>query len=79
VIMVVNSARGILLVAAEDLQKPLPSITTQIEDTAGIPFQRLRNRGILQAENYGEKQLLLLVRNPFNGEVSLTTVPTEVS
>ncbi len=79
VIMVVNSTRGVLLVAVEDLQKPLPSITTQIEDTAGIPFQRLRNRGILQAENFGEKQLLLLVRNPLNGEVSLTTVPTEVS
>ncbi len=79
VIMVVNSTRGVLLVAVEDLQKPLPSITTQIEDTAGIPFQRLRNRGILQAKNFGEKQLLLLVRNPLNGEVSLTTVPTEVS
>ena len=79
VIMVVNSTRGVLLVAVEDLQKRLPSITTQIEDTAGIPFQRLRNRGILQAENFGEKQLLLLVRNPLNGEVSLTTVPTEVS
>jgi hypothetical protein len=79
VIMVVNSTRGVLLVAVEDLQKPLPSITTPIEDTAGIPFQRLRNRGILQAENFGEKQLLLLVRNPLNGEVSLTTVPTEVS
>jgi len=79
VIMVVNSTRGVLLVAVEDLQKPLSSITTQIEDTAGIPFQRLRNRGILQAENFGEKQLLLLVRNPLNGEVSLTTVPTEVS
>ena len=79
VIMVVNSTRGVLLVAVEDLQKPLSSITTQIEDTAGIPFQRLRNRGILQAENFGEKQLLLLVRNLLNGEVSLTTVPTEVS
>ncbi len=79
VIMVVNSTRGVLLVAVEDLQKPLPSITTHIEDTAGIPFQRLRNRGILQAENFGEKQLLLLVRNLLNGEVSLTTVPTEVS
>ncbi len=79
VIMVVNSTRGVLLVAVEDLQKPLPSITTHIEDTAGIPFQRMRNRGILQAENFGEKQLLLLVRNLLNGEVSLTTVPTEVS
>jgi len=75
--MVVNSARGILLIGAEDLEKPLPAITTKIEDTAGVPFQRLRNRGILQVENYGEKNLLLLVRDPFSGQVSLSTIPTE--
>jgi len=76
-IMVVNSTRGILLIGAEDLEKPLPAITTHIEDTAGIPFQRLRNRGVLQVENYGEKSLLLLVRDPFSGQVSLSTIPTE--
>jgi len=76
-IMVVNSARGILLIGAEDLEKPLPAITTKIEDTAGVPFQRLRNRGILQVESYGEKNLLLLVRDPFSGQVSLSTIPTE--
>ncbi len=76
-IMVVNSTRGILLIGAEDLEKPLPAITTHIEDTAGIPFQRLRNRGVLQVENYGEKNLLLLVGDPFSGQVSLSTIPTE--
>jgi len=76
-IMVVNSTRGILLIHAEDLEKPLPAITTHIEDTAGVPFQRLRNRGILQVENYGEKNLLLLVRDPLSGLVSLSTLATE--
>jgi len=76
-IMVVNTARGVLLIAKDDLEKPLPSITSHIEDTAGIPVERLRNRGVLQVENYGDKNLLLLWRNPLSGEVSLGTMPTD--
>jgi len=78
-IMVVNSTRGVLLISAEDLEKPLPSITTKIEDTAGITIQYLRNRGVLQVENYGEKNLLLLARDPISGQVNLATLSTEVS
>lgn len=77
--MVVNSTRGVLLISMEDLEKPLLSITTQIEDTAGVPIQYLRNRGVLQVENYGEKNLLLLARDPISGQVNLLTFSTEVS
>jgi hypothetical protein len=74
-IMVVNSSRGVVLIDADDLSKPLPSITTPIEGTGGIPFQLRANRGILQAENFGAKNLLVLSRNVINGEVSLWTMP----
>ena len=74
-IWVVNSMRGLLMINVEDLEKPLPSIATQIEGTAGIPFQHLRNQGILQAENYGDQHLLVLVRNSLNGELSLQALP----
>ena len=77
--MVVNSTRGILLISMEDLEKPLPSITTKIEDTAGVPIQYLRNRGVLQVENYGEKNLLLLSRDLLSGQVNLATLSTDVS
>ena len=78
-IMVVNSTRGVLLISIEDLEKPLPSITTKIEDTAGVPIQYLRNRGVLQVENYGEKNLLLLSRDLLSGQVNLATLSTDVS
>jgi hypothetical protein len=76
-VMVVNSTRGLLLFKAEDLAKPQTPITTPIEGTAGVAFEALRNQGVLQAENYGDRNLLLLARNSLNGEVILRTMPTE--
>jgi hypothetical protein len=76
-VMVVNSTRGLLLFKAADLAKPQTPITTQIEGTAGVAFEPLRNQGVLQAENYGDHNLLLLARNSLNGEVILRTMPTE--
>jgi hypothetical protein len=76
-VMVVNSSRGILMFKVDDLQKALPSITTPVEDTAGVPFRTLRNRGILRADNFGDKNLLFLARNPLSGQVSLSTMPLE--
>jgi hypothetical protein len=77
-IMIVNSTRGVVLINTDDLSKPLAPITIPIEGTAGIPFQYLRNRGILQVENFGDKNLLVLSRNSLNGEVSLWTMPVEL-
>jgi len=76
-VMVVNSTRGLLLFKAEDLAKPQAPITTQIEGTAGVAFTPLRNAGVLQAENYGDHDLLLLARNSLNGELVLRTMHTE--
>jgi hypothetical protein len=76
-VMVVNSTRGLLLFKAADLAKPQTPITTPIEGTAGVAFEPLRNQGVLQAENYGDHNLLLLARNSLNGEMILRTMPTE--
>jgi hypothetical protein len=74
-IWVVNTARGQLMFNLEDLEKPLPSITTPIEGTAGVPFEHLKSRGVLQAKNFGDKNLLLLVRDLMTGSLNLQTMP----
>ena len=76
-IMIANSARGIVLLDKAELSKTKESITSPIEGTGGMPFQLLRNRGILQLENFGERDLLVLSRNPLSGDVSLWTMPIE--
>jgi hypothetical protein len=76
-IWIVNSTRGLLMFDAAEFEKPLPAITKPVEDVAGVPFQHLRNRGILQVENYGDKHVLMLVRNVLNGEVRFETVALE--
>jgi hypothetical protein len=77
-VMVVNSTRGLLLFKTADLAKPQTPITTQIEGTAGVAFEPLRNQGVLQAENYGDRYLLLLARNSLNGELILRTMAIEM-
>jgi hypothetical protein len=76
-VMVVNFTRGLLLFKADDLAKPQTPITTQIEGTAGVAFEALRNQGVLRAENYGDNNLLVLARNSLSGELILRTMPTE--
>jgi hypothetical protein len=76
-IMIVNSTRGIVVFDLDELAKPITPITREIEGTAGIPFEYLRNRGVLQAENWSGKDLLMLSRNPLNGEVSLWNMPVD--
>lgn len=76
-IMIANSARGVVLLDKADLAKTKESITSPIEGTGGMPFHLLRNRGILQLENYGDRDLLVLSRNPLSGDVSLWTMPIE--
>jgi hypothetical protein len=76
-IIVVNNNRGVLLIKSSDLEKPLPNITSRVEDTAGIPFRPLRNRGVIRADNLGSKNLALLARNVLSGEVRLFNMPLE--
>ncbi|HLJ46378.1 MAG TPA: hypothetical protein VKU01_10240 [Bryobacteraceae bacterium] len=76
-IMVVNSTQGVVLIDSAELAKPLPSITQQIRDRAGIPSRYLRNWGLLQVENLDDRNLLVLRRNSLNGEVALWTMPVE--
>jgi hypothetical protein len=73
-VLVVNSNRGEILVNEDSLSRPLPNITTQIEGTAGIPFEHPRSvGGVLRAGNYGDKNLVFLRRDGFNGELQLVT------
>jgi len=76
-IIVVNNNRGVLLIKSSDLEKPLPNITSRVEDVAGIPFRPLRNRGVIRADNLGSKNLALLARNVLSGEVRLFNMPLE--
>lgn len=73
-IMILNTDRGVLLIDTSELAKPLPAITSPTEGTAGLAVRHMRDRGVLQVENYGDKQLLMLSRNSLNGEVRLSTV-----
>jgi len=73
-VLIVNSNRGEILVDEDSLSRPLPNITTQIEGTAGIPFEHPRSvGGVLHAGNYGDKNLIFLRRDGFNGELQLVT------
>ena len=76
-LLIVNSARGLLLIGADELERPLEPITRPIVGTAGIRAQHLRNLGVLQAENYGDAALLLLIRNPLDGVARLATTSIE--
>ena len=77
-VMVVTSARGVLLIKTDDLAKPRPAITRPIEGTAAVPGRYVWNPGILQVENYGDGKLLVLARNVLNGEVTLSAMPVDV-
>src|ERR1700687_260707 len=77
-VMLVTSARGVLLIKTDELEKPLPAITKPIEGTAGLPVKHVWNPGILKAENYGDGNLLVLARNLFSGEVTLSSMPLDL-
>lgn len=73
-VLIVNSKRGDILVSEDSLSQPLPNITSSIEGTGGIPFDHPRTvGGVLHAGNYGEKNLVFLRRDGFNGELQLVT------
>jgi hypothetical protein len=73
-VLIVNSKRGEILVNEDYLSRPLPNVTSQIEGTGGIPFDHPRSvGGVLHAGNYGEKNLVFLRRDGFNGELQLIT------
>jgi len=73
-VLIVNSKRGDILVSEDSLSQPLPNITSPIEGTGGIPFDHPRTvGGVLHAGNYGEKNLVFLRRDGFNGELQLVT------
>ncbi|HEV3459989.1 MAG TPA: hypothetical protein VHG32_25875 [Thermoanaerobaculia bacterium] len=74
-VMVVTSARGVLVIKADDLSQPRAAITRPVRGTAAVPGRYVWNPGILQVENYGDERLLVLARNVFNGQVSLSTMP----
>jgi hypothetical protein len=71
-VMIVNSTRGLMWVKAEDLAKPVTPITAPAQPGTGTPFEHLRGQGTLQVENYGDKYLLLLARDPITGELALS-------
>ncbi len=77
-VMIVNTTRGVMMLNIDELSKPLQAITTPVEDTAGVPVRYLRNQGMLQVENYGDKNLLVLSRNSLNGEVTLWSMPLDL-
>jgi hypothetical protein len=74
-VLMVNSARGLLLIRTDDLERPLPPITRPITGTSGLPAEHLRNLGVLHAENYGDAALLFMIRNPLDGVARLATAP----
>jgi hypothetical protein len=76
-VLIVNSARGLLLIGADELERPLEPIVRPIVGTAGISAQHLRNLGVLQAENYGDAAVLFLIRNPLDGVARLATTAVE--
>lgn len=76
-VMLVTTARGVLLIKTDDLAKPLAAITSPVVGTAGLPVEHLRNPGILQVENYGDDKLLVLARNVLNGQVTLSAVAVD--
>jgi len=73
-IMVINTTRGPMRIDAADLAKPLPSITAAAEPYSGIKAEKLRDQGLLAAENYGEKFLMVLQRSKLSGELTLSTM-----
>jgi hypothetical protein len=73
-IMVINTTRGPMKIDAADLAKPLPTITAQAEPYTGVKAEKLRDSGLIAAENYGDKFLLTLSRNKLSGELLISTM-----
>jgi len=74
-IMVINTTRGPMRIDAADLAKPLPTITTPAEPYTGLKAEKLRDSGLIAAENYGDQFLMVLQRNKLSGELALSTMP----
>lgn len=74
-VMVVNSTRGLMSITAKELAKPHPAIVKETGPWTGARFEQVRGQGILAAENFGDKQLLVLQRDVFTGLVKLSTWP----
>jgi hypothetical protein len=72
-IMVVNNARGLMAIDEAELSKPHEPIVAKAEAAAGAKFQQVRGQGVLMAENYGPKHLLVLQRDVTTGVLSLKT------
>lgn len=72
-VLIVNSTRGLMRISAEELAKPHAAITKQADQGAGAKFEQVRGQGVLAAENFGEKHLLVLQRNVYTGNLALTT------
>lgn len=72
-VLIVNSTRGLMRISAEELAKPHAAITTQAGPGSGAKFEQVRGQGVLAAENYGDKHLLVLQRNIYTGSLALTT------
>lgn len=70
-LLIVNSTRGLMRISAEELAKPHTPITSKAEAWTGVKMEQERGQGVLMAENFGEKHLLMLQRNPLTGALNL--------
>jgi hypothetical protein len=70
-LMVVNSTRGLMRISAEELAKPHTGITTRADAWTGVKIEQERGQGVLMAENFGEKHVLMLQRHPLTGALNL--------
>jgi hypothetical protein len=72
-LFIVNSTRGMMMVKAENLQKPLTAITSQAGPGTGLEVEHLRGQGVIHAKNYSDKLILRLTRDTLTGDLNLAT------
>lgn len=73
-IFILNSQRGPMRVAAEQLASTDVNITQQAPAYSGLPFEHLHGSGYLQADNFGSQAIVVLARTQ-SGSLNLETLP----
>jgi hypothetical protein len=77
-VLLANSLRALMSIAAEDIAKQTSGLTQPVEDygTAGVHFRALPHVGVQQLDRLSDTQMLVLLRSVRDGKLSLQTLPT---
>ena len=73
-LLLANSSRGVMKISTDGVAEA-PSLSEQVRDTAGLPFEPITAmKGVVQLDLFDKDNALVLVQQP-GGALNLETVP----